>query len=132
MQISKLKIKNYSNYRDFLIDYVNFKKTNPQWSLGVWKRQLKLKSVSTLTMILKGQRDPGPRLIQSFNQYFKFNEEEKNYFESLVGLQKKVKNISPSQKSRNDSKLVLSILKKAGPPKMGRGVGGLPVCFFIE
>lgn len=66
------------------------------WSLGIWKRQLKLKSVSTLTMILHGQRHPGKKLIQQLIEHFDFNSNEKSYFEYLVELQKKTKNLSSS------------------------------------
>jgi uncharacterized protein (TIGR02147 family) len=98
--MQKIDVQKYTNYLDFLRNYVSNKKQNPSWSLGLWKRQLNLKSTSTLTMLLKGQRHPGPKLTQKLSQYFKFDAKDKQYFESLIEIQKKV----------NDPNLALFIL----------------------
>ncbi len=80
---------NYSDYRTFLRDYVEHKKKkDPTWSYAVWARRLKLKSPSTLVMIVNGQRNPGDSLSKELTTYFKLNEKQQAYFEGLVRLEK--------------------------------------------
>lgn len=82
-------IYGYSQFQHFLRDYVQEKKDlMPNWSYGVWARQMKLKSSSTLIMIVNGQRNPGPDLTKKLATFFKFNDKETEYFEALVRLQK--------------------------------------------
>lgn len=79
----------HSQLQHFLRDYVQEKKSSsPNWSYGVWARQMKLKSSSTLIMIVNGQRNPGPTLTKKFTAFFKFDEKESEYFTALVQLQK--------------------------------------------
>ena len=94
-------LKTYSNYRDFLNAYASEKRKKKVWSLGVWSQQLKLKSSSTLTMVLNGQRHPGKKLTQAFAEHFNFTRTEQKYFETLVNIQKNIK----------DPKLSLLLLK---------------------
>lgn len=82
-------ILEYKNYNAFLLDYHSFKsQQSSNWSMGVWARLLRLAGTSSLSMILKGDRDPGPKVIQAFEQYFKFSQEEKVYFKILIKVGK--------------------------------------------
>lgn len=79
----------YTDYRVFLKDYYNHRKqAHPQWGLGSWATQLKVRSKSTLAMILNGQRHPGPKLVESMVEYFQFSKEQRSYFCDLVNLRK--------------------------------------------
>lgn len=81
-----LSIFRYGDYRTFLRDYHELKKRKRGWSYSVWASQLKLRSRSTLTMILQGQRRPGPQLVAALADYFGFDEKEREHFRNLVLL----------------------------------------------
>lgn len=82
-------LANHSDYRVYLRDfYQRKKKASPRWNYAVWARQLKIKSPSTLIMILNGQRHPGPALVQSLVRYLKLAGDEADQFHDLVRLQK--------------------------------------------
>lgn len=88
--MQKPQVLLYTDYRLFLADMVSYlKKTFPRWSYGTWARSLKLSSKSTMLMIIRGQRNPGPLLIEKLCDYFEFTVEERKYFSSLVKVQKK-------------------------------------------
>jgi len=83
------KLYDYTNYKSYLRAHVDHKKANSShWSLGAWARVMNLKSKSLLTMILNNGRNPGPELMEKMAKYFKFNPKEKEYFFSLVLLEK--------------------------------------------
>lgn len=85
----QLPLANHSDYRVYLRDfYQQKKKASPRWNYAVWARQLKVKSPSTLIMILNGQRHPGPALVQSLIRFLKLSEDEADQFQDLVRLQK--------------------------------------------
>lgn len=93
----------YSNYRSFLRDYYDRKRErDPRWSYGVWAKQLRLKSSSTMIMVVNGTRHPGPKLVKSLNHYFGFKKNEAEYFEDLVRL----------QKAKNDVRLSVMLMEK--------------------
>lgn len=78
-----------SDYRDFLCTYAEEKKLQSKvWNLSMWARTLGLKSTSSITKILSGERKPGPDLVDRLVRYFKFNAEEERHFRSLVLLDK--------------------------------------------
>jgi len=89
MQTQQTNIFEHTNYRTFLGLYAEEKrKTSPQWSYGLWAKKLQLSGTSALTMVLNGQRNAGDEMCEKFATYFKFNEQEKNYFFDLVRLEK--------------------------------------------
>lgn len=89
---SNLPLYNYTDYREFLRDYIQEKNNaSRSWSLTVWHRQLGLSSSATLSMIVNGKRNPGPALTKAFVKYFNFDESEAKYFENLVLIQKRNK-----------------------------------------
>lgn len=84
-----LDINKYTDYRAFLKSYAELmKKKNPSWSLGAWAQALNLKTTSSITKILKGERDAGAAITDKLIFYFKFNNEQERYFRDLVRLQK--------------------------------------------
>lgn len=92
MESKKINILEYTDYRDFLKDHFNQKKsTHPQWSFGMWAKQMGLSSVSAITMIINGQRHAGKGIQDKICQYFKFQEKEERYFRELVKIQKSAK-----------------------------------------
>lgn len=85
----RLRVTEFADYRAFLkAYYADARLKNPRFSYGAWAKKLHTKDTSTLTKIIKGQRDPGPRLTEQFIAYFKFNESEAKYFRSMVQLEK--------------------------------------------
>ncbi|OQW48575.1 MAG: hypothetical protein A4S09_04035 [Proteobacteria bacterium SG_bin7] len=84
-----LRVTEFADYRAFLkAYYADARVKNPRFSYGAWAKKLHTKDTSTLTKIIKGQRDPGPRLTEQFISYFKFTENEAKYFRSMVQLEK--------------------------------------------
>jgi uncharacterized protein (TIGR02147 family) len=88
-----LKVECFTDLRTFLMAHTQFKKdTNPQWTYGLWAKQLNLKSTSSITKVVRGQREAGDELTQKLVQYFKFNSHETEYFRDLVSINKIKKN----------------------------------------
>ena len=78
-----------TDYRDFLRKYAESTKTRkPGFSMGSWSRALGLKSTSSLTKVLNGEREAGPELLGKLIRYFKFNALEEAQFRNLVALSK--------------------------------------------
>jgi uncharacterized protein (TIGR02147 family) len=92
------------NYRAFLKHYAeSTKKKRPSWSYAAWAKAMGLKSTSSLTKIIQGDREPGPEIVEKLVRYFKFNAKEEDHFRNLVLL----------QKSKRDPHLQKILLKKA-------------------
>jgi len=82
-------ILRYQDYSLFLNDFVtNKKKSDINWSLGVWAKSLGLKSTSSITKVLNNDRAPGRQITESLIDYFKFNDREAMYFQDLVSVKK--------------------------------------------
>ncbi len=89
----RLNIFEYADYREFLRDFNEMKKrVNPSWSFGLWASKLGLNSISSITMIINGQRHAGKKIQASLIKYFNFNSKETYYFEELVKIAKSSKN----------------------------------------
>lgn len=64
----------FTDFRTFLrTHFEDKKKINKHWSYGRWSKKLGLKATASLTMIINGQRDPGPKVVEAFCRYFGFN-----------------------------------------------------------
>lgn len=88
----KLNIFDYSDYREFLRDFFEMKKrVNPSWSYGLWSSKLGLNSISSITMVINGQRHAGKKIQKSLIDFFKFDAKESYYFEELVKIAKSTK-----------------------------------------
>ena len=84
-----LRLKDYKDYKSFLKDFYHQKlESNSGFSFTVWARSIGISSPSTLSMIVNGSRHPGPKLCKKLEQYFDFNEDESEFFKSLILLQK--------------------------------------------
>ncbi|OFZ27113.1 MAG: hypothetical protein A2381_10675 [Bdellovibrionales bacterium RIFOXYB1_FULL_37_110] len=82
-------IYDYIDYKQFLSDHFQSKKVSrADYSYGIWAKNLNLKTTASLTMIVNGDRHPGPKLQKHIVSYFKFNKEEADYFADLVQLKK--------------------------------------------
>jgi uncharacterized protein (TIGR02147 family) len=80
-----VEIFDYSNYREFLADYYESKKSaNPNFSHRLFARLAGLSSPSHLLMIIKGSRNLSLKTIPKFAEGLKLNQKEKRYFEILV------------------------------------------------
>ena len=63
---TSINIFNYSDYREFLRDFFDMKKrVNPSWSYGLWSSKLGLNSISSITMVINGQRHAGKKIQKS-------------------------------------------------------------------
>lgn len=79
----------FKNYREFLLAYASYQKARyPHWSYGSWARKLGVGGTATITRVLRGDRDPGPLLVEKLIQHFAFSTKEAEYFRSLVHLSK--------------------------------------------
>ena len=79
----------YTDYRSYLHAYAHdSKRKNARWSYGQWAMQLDLRGTASLTMVLNGQRRPGPNMTQKFVGFFKLKGKEREYFYDLVRLEK--------------------------------------------
>jgi uncharacterized protein (TIGR02147 family) len=108
----------YSDYRKFLNDHAKLKRRkNARWSIGLWSRKLKLGATTSLTMILNGQRNPGPVITNRFIEYFKFTLLERDYFLDLIEIAK-IRQDGPSQERIRS--LLASDLKKLSPGKYSK------------
>lgn len=81
----KISVQNYKSLRTFLNEYVALNKSkNTAWSIAQWARVLGLEATTSITMILNGQRNCGPKVAQAIANYFSFNEDELTHFKMLV------------------------------------------------
>jgi len=100
-----LQVKHYTDYKSFLSTYVKTKKEqNSNWTLGVWTQQLSLKSTSSISKIISGQRHPGKDITEKLVEYFKFSKADEDYFRGLIKF----------HKVKNDPKLAVAVLEKLG------------------
>ncbi len=82
-------ILEFSDFRAYLLAYAQKAKSrNPRWSMAAWASKLGLRDTSSVTKILRGQRNPGDSVIKKFERYFAFSEPESLHFRDLIGLQK--------------------------------------------
>ena len=92
MDIRGLDLFRYIDYRQFLEDVFQGRKSNDRkYTFGKWSKELGMASVSGLTMILKGQRHPGPELIKKLIKNLELNKKEAHFFEALVLAKKNSK-----------------------------------------
>ncbi|MGE0632209.1 MAG: hypothetical protein AB7O96_07360, partial [Pseudobdellovibrionaceae bacterium] len=79
----------YSSYISYLNDYFKYKVgTNSKFNYSMWARKLKFANAATLTRILNGDRLPGASAINAFCDYLEIQGDEREYFESLIRLEK--------------------------------------------
>lgn len=79
----------YRDFRRFLSAHAERQKLQrPRWSFGSWARQLGLSGTASLTMVIRGQRLPGPKLTDKLVRYFRFDRRAATHFRSLVALER--------------------------------------------
>jgi uncharacterized protein (TIGR02147 family) len=87
------EIHSIPDFREFLKLYAeSAKKRRPNWSYGAWAKSLGLKSASSITKVVHGQRQPGPDLVDRLIRYFKFYGKEEEHFRNLILLARSGKN----------------------------------------
>jgi uncharacterized protein (TIGR02147 family) len=103
MDTNTLDIFHFQNLKGFLKAYANHKKkTSPQWSYGVWAKQLQLGQTASLTRILSGERNPGKAIIDRFIDYFSFDHQRAEFFRLLGTL----------ERAQNDPDLAALVIEK--------------------
>jgi uncharacterized protein (TIGR02147 family) len=103
--MEKIRVNQFTDYRAFLLAHIQDKrKSQPQWTFGVWTKTLGLKDTSSITKIIQGQRHPGQEITKKFIKYFNFSEREAQYFNDLVTF----------QKIKDDPRLSVLLLEKMG------------------
>lgn len=101
----EISLQKFTDYRTFLLAHVqDMKKKKKSWSYGAWALSLNLKTTSSITKIINGERDPGPEIAQKLISYFDFNEKQAQYFKDLIRL----------QKIKNDPRLSVLLMEKMG------------------
>lgn len=100
-----MNIHQFTDYRTFLMAYAQeAKRAKTTWSYGAWAQNLGLKTTSSITKIIQGQREPGPEVTEKLIKYFRFNKKQAQYFHDLVRL----------QKIKNDPRLSVLLMQKMG------------------
>ena len=111
--MEQLELKQFSDYRAYLVAHIqDCKKRRPDWTYGVFARQLGLKDPSSITKIVQGQREPGAAITGKLIRYFQFSPKDAQYFEDLVRL----------RKIKDDPRLTVMILEKMGKDHPGGAV----------
>lgn len=78
-------IYGYTDYRKFLLDYYNEKKTaNAHFSHRYIAGKLGIKSTGHFSLILKGKANISPDLTAKFCEFLNLRKKETEYFEALV------------------------------------------------
>ncbi len=104
MKVSQ-EIHHFTDYRAYLVAHAqDMKRQNSSWSYGSWAKRLGLKTTSSITKIIQGDRDPGPGVTEKLIQYFRFNPIQAEYFRDLVRL----------YKVRHDPRLSVLLMEKMG------------------
>lgn len=86
---NNVSILNYTDYRSYLRDHMKaVKSRNPRFSFQAWARRMGLRSQSTLVMIVNGQRNPGPALVEDIINDLRLEGREASFFRDLVFLEK--------------------------------------------
>ena len=103
MSRTSVDIQKFADYRTFLLAYLQDRKMqNPKWSLGRWAQQMGLKSTSSISKILAGERAPGSDITEKLVRYLDLKTKDAEYFRSLVQL----------DKIRSDPKLSVLLMEK--------------------
>lgn len=102
---SQLDVRQFTDYRTFLLAYTQgMKDSRTSWSYGGWAKSLGLKTTSSITKIINGEREPGPQITEKLIRHFKFNSTQAQYFRDLVKL----------QKIKHDPRLSVLLMEKMG------------------
>ncbi|MBY0371533.1 TIGR02147 family protein, partial [bacterium] len=84
-----MSVYEYNDYRAFLVDHARrMQGKQKRWSYGAWAKRLGLKTTSSITKVVQGQRTPGDKLTESLVGYFRFDPTEAAHFRDLVRLQR--------------------------------------------
>lgn len=84
-----LSVTYFTDYRAFLVAHAQERKAaSPRWTYGSWAKRLDLRTTSSLTKVIHGQRNAGPEITEKLVQYFHFSQSEADYFRDLVQLHK--------------------------------------------
>lgn len=79
----------YESHLDFLRDHFLIKTAeNPRFTYGAWSRRLGLSNTASLTRWLSGDRKLGAKGEKFLGDYFQFTSKEKEYFSTLIRIQK--------------------------------------------
>lgn len=87
--MNRVSVYDYSDYRSFLNSVLQDRKSvKSDFSVGMWAKRMGLESTTSLNMILRGQRNPGRKILRRMESYFNFTPKEALYFDHLVDLAK--------------------------------------------
>ena len=85
---NKINIYDYSDYRNFLLDFYELEKSlDSSFSYRVFAAAVEM-DASLLLKILQGKRHVSTKSIESFVQFFRFKEGKAEYFRELVAYGK--------------------------------------------
>jgi len=93
----------YVDYRTWLKDCHRARReARPGWSYHTWAKRVGLRSASTLVMIVGGQRNPSPRVVDALSRWGQLDPERSGYLHALVDLERR----------RKDPRAVAEILER--------------------
>lgn len=95
-------VYNYETMPAWLTAVIESKKLHQKsFSIRLLAKQLKIKSPSLITMVLRGERQPSIELVHKIAAYLKMPAAETTFLEALVGLQRAA-NVNEQTRYMND------------------------------
>lgn len=85
-------IYNYTSFNLFLNDWVEQRRKNGRFSLGVLVKELQLIKISEIANILKGRRSISHKLLEKFVNTYPLSEEEKYYLKLIAEIDRNREN----------------------------------------
>jgi uncharacterized protein (TIGR02147 family) len=87
MEMKKIKIFEYDDYRAYLRDLYRFyKETKPQFSYRYFSQKAGFRSPNFLQLVIDGKRNLSPESIEKFTNALKLSKKEAEFFRVLVYL----------------------------------------------
>ena len=81
----RIDVLEYATLENYLADFVEKSRSErPTWSISGWAKRLGLKSTTSISKIICGQRTCGPVVSAALVKYFNFTEIEKRHFQYLI------------------------------------------------
>jgi len=119
--LSRPMIYDFTDYRVYLRAIFEYEKEKEnRWSLGRWTKKIGLKSTSSLSKVLNGEREPGIRVLAALEKDLDLGIQEQIYFQNMVLL----------HSSKTQESVRKHILKQMDVLRNDKGIGSLPLTAF--
>ena len=83
------RLFNFESFQSFVHSFVTVAKSkNPKFTITRFANDLGLKDPSSINKVVRGQRKPGPLLINRLCKYFDLSRDETDYLRNIIDLAK--------------------------------------------